>query len=83
MGAGGRSESIFKPSASSFLVSERVGFGFILDIILEYKTFSMLELQRLSHFESVLKRGIDKPILSWSRVTESVLFSNVRADQSS
>ena len=43
----------------------------------------MLELQRLSHFESVLKRGIDKLILSWYRVTQSMLLSNVKADQSS
>ena len=43
----------------------------------------MLELQRLSHFESVLKRGIDKLILSWYRVTQSMLLSNVKADQRS
>ena len=40
-------------------------FDLILVIILQDETFSMLELKRLSHFESVLKRGIDKLILSW------------------
>ena len=58
-------------------------FDLILVIILQDETFSMLELQRLSHFESVLKRGIDKLILSWYRVTQSMLLSNVKADQSS
>ena len=80
---GGRRESIFKTSASSFLVQERVVFSLILVIILQDETFSMLELQRLSHFESVLKRGIVKLILSWYRVTQSMLLSNVKADQSS
>ena len=56
MGGGGRSESIFKTSASSFLVEERVVFDLILVIILQDETFSMLELKRLSHFESVLKK---------------------------
>ena len=59
-------------------------FDLTLVIILQDETFSMLELKRLSHFESVLKRGIDKLILSWySGVTQSMLFSNVKADQSS
>ena len=58
-------------------------FDLILVIILQDETFSMLELKRLSHFESVLKRGIDKLILSWYRVTQSMLLSNVKADQSS
>ena len=58
-------------------------FDLILVIILQDETFSMLVLKRLSHFESVLKRGIDKLILSWYRVTQSMLFSNVKADQSS
>ena len=59
-------------------------FDLILVIILQDETFSMLELKRLSHFESVLKRGLDKLILSWySGVTLSMLFSNVKADQSS
>ena len=58
-------------------------FDLTLVIILQDETFSMLELQRLSHFESVLKRGIDKLILSWYRVTQSMLLSNVKADQSS
>ena len=79
-GAGGLRESIFKTSASSF---ERVVFDLILVIILQDETFSMLELQRLSNFESVRKRGIDKLILSWYRVTQSMLLSNVKTDQSS
>ena len=58
-------------------------FDLTLVIILQDETFSMLELKRLSHFESVLKRGIDKLILSWYRVTQSMLLSNVKADQSS
>ena len=58
-------------------------FDLTLVIILQDETFSMLELQRLSHFESVRKRGIDKLILSWYRVTQSMLLSNVKADQSS
>ena len=53
-------------------------FDLTLVIILQDETFSMLELQRLSHFESVRKRGIDKLILS-----QSMLLSNVKADQSS
>ena len=58
-------------------------FDLILVIILQDETFSMLELKRLSHFESVLKRDIDKLIFSWYRVIQSMLFSNVKADQSS
>ena len=58
-------------------------FSLIFVIILQDETFSMLVLQRLSHFESVLKRGIDKLILSWYRVTQSMLLSNLKADQSS
>ena len=57
----GGEESIFKTSASSFLVQERVVFSLIFVIILQDETFSMLE----------------------NGVTQSMLLSNVKADQSS